>query len=327
MTRPTGHKLAPTTLQSVLDRINGGVNNSKIYEQTGVTRCCTRQIRRSLAQFGQPYPPVCVKRGRPATLRAIHQKRLREYLASRPQAYMEEIRDWLLDDFDVVVSLSLVARELKKMKFSRKIATKRAAEQSEPLRRVFRARLQQNYHAEQIVAIDESACNERTSDRKYGWGPIGEAVELEYSMKRSERWSVLPAMTIDGYLAHRIFQGSITSEIMEDFLEHQVLPLCTRNYHVLLMDNASIHRSPRIRELCHAFGVQLEFLPPYSPDYNPIERSFKALKSWIKRYGQHADNWQYFGTFLEYAVQRSCYDIDCKSWYRRCGYAGQDVDG
>lgn len=115
---------------------------------------------------------------------------------------MEEIRDWLLDDFDVIVSLLLVAQELKKMKFSHKIATKRVAKQSEPLCQVFRARLQQNYHAEQIVAIDESACNEHTSDQKYSQGPIGEVVELEYSMKRSERWSVLLAMTINGYLAH-----------------------------------------------------------------------------------------------------------------------------
>ena len=53
------------------------------------------------------------------------------------------------------------------MKWSRKIATRKAAEQSDALRRVFRARIQLNYTAEQIVAINESACNKRTGDRKY----------------------------------------------------------------------------------------------------------------------------------------------------------------
>ncbi|KAJ8113859.1 hypothetical protein OPT61_g4115 [Boeremia exigua] len=140
----------------------------------------------------------------------------------------------------------LVFRELRRMKWSRKVATKRAAEQSEALRRVFQARVQQNYVAEQLVAINESACNERTGDRKYGWGLIGCAVELEYSIRQSEQWSLLPAMTVDGYLAHRIFQGAITAELMVEFLQEDVLPRCTPGYHVLLIDNASIYRSPAI---------------------------------------------------------------------------------
>ena len=105
-----------------------------------------------------------------------------------------------MEEFDIEVSVSLVFRELKKMQWSRKVATKKAAEQSDALRRVFQARLQQNYTAEQLVAIDESACNERTGDRKYGWGPVGRAVELEYSMKRSERWSLLPVTVLAEYL-------------------------------------------------------------------------------------------------------------------------------
>jgi transposase len=259
MTRPVGHKLAPTTLQAVLDRIHAGFNNSQIYRQTGVSQRCTAKKRRSLEHWDQPYAPTCVKIGRPSTLRDIHRRRLREYLEGRPQAYLEEIRDWFLDEFDIEVSVSLVFRELKKMQWSRKVATKRAAEQSDALRRVFLARCQQNYTAEQIVAVDESACNERTGDRKYGWGPVGRAVELEYSMKRSERWSLLPAMTVDGYLAHRVFQGAITADSMLEFLREDVLPRCTPGYHVLLMDNASIHRSPAIVQLCRDFRVQLEF--------------------------------------------------------------------
>jgi hypothetical protein len=182
-----------------------------------------------------------VKVGWPTTLRDIYRRRLREYLNGRPQAYLEEMKDWLLDEFDIPVSIGLVYRELQKMKWSRKIATKKAAEQSDTLRCVFQARLQQNYTTEQLVAIDESACNERTGDRKYGWGPIGCSVELEYSMKRSERWSLLPAMTVDGYLAHRVFQGAITAELMVEFLQQDTLPRCTLGYYVLLMDNASIY--------------------------------------------------------------------------------------
>lgn len=276
--------------------------------------------------WGQPYPPECVKIGRPSRLRELHRSRMKEYLNGRPQAYLEEIRDWLLDEFDLLVSTSIIHRELQGLKWSRKVATKRATEQSDPFRRVFQARLQLNYTAEQIVAIDESACNERTGDRKYGWSPVGKPVELEYSIKRSERWSILPAMTVDGYLAHHIFQGAITAAILEDFLESSILPLCTAGYHILLMDNASIHRSHRVVQLCKDFGVQLEYLPPYSPDYNPIERSFKVLKSWIKRHAGEQGEWVDFCMFLEYAVQMSCYSVDCRTWYKKCGYAGIDEE-
>jgi transposase len=72
-----------------------------------------------------------VKVGRPSTLRDIHRRRLREYLSGRPQAYLEEIRDWLLEEFNIEVSVSLVFCELKKMQWSCKVAMKKAAEQSD----------------------------------------------------------------------------------------------------------------------------------------------------------------------------------------------------
>ena len=313
MTRPDGRKLGPQVLEAVLDRIKAGSNNTQIYYETGVDPKCTLWKRRNLAYWGQPYPPVCRKMGRQSLLQNLHRTLLRDYLAGRPQAYLEEIRVWLEDEFALVVSIATISRELKTMRWSRKVASKKAAEQSEPLRRVFQARCQQNYSAEQIVAVDESACNERTGDRKYGWGPIGRSVSLSYSMKRSERWSLLPAMTVDGYLTHCIFQGAITAEIMVEFLQEDVLPRLTSGYHVLLMDNASIHRSPAIVQLCSDFGIQLEYLPPYSPDYNPIEKTFKVLKSWIKRHYQQQEEWLDFRFFLELAVLNSCYKIDCTS--------------
>ena len=91
------------------------------------------------------------------------------------------------------------------MRWSHKLATKRAKEQSEPLRRFYLARMAQQYKAEQIVALDTSACNERTGYHKYGWSPIGEPVELLYSFRRSERWSLLSVMTIDDYISYRTF--------------------------------------------------------------------------------------------------------------------------
>jgi transposase len=318
-----GHRLQPVLLQAVIDHIAAGENNTEVHRATGVGRPCIRKIRLSLEYWGTPYPPRTVRLGRPSTLRQAQREGLQAYLKGKPSAYLEEMRDFLYDEYDITITASSVYRELEKLRWSRKIASKRAREQSEPLRRFYLARIAQHYTADQIVALDESACNERTGDRKYGWSPVGVPVELSYSFRRSERWSLLPALTVDGYLSYTIFQGSITSEILESFLEFQVLPYC--NPHpapnsVIVLDNASIHRSERVRQLCERAGVILEYLPPYSPDYNPIEKSFKQLKSWIKKNYRQAEIFDDFSFFLEYATQRACCNIDCRDWFRKCGY-------
>jgi hypothetical protein len=110
--QPTGHKLASTTLQSVVDRIDAGLNNSQIYRETGVMRRHIARFRQNLKYWSQPYPSECVKIGRLSTLRELHRRRMRLYLEGRPQAYLEEIRDWFIDEFDMPVSTSVIHREL-----------------------------------------------------------------------------------------------------------------------------------------------------------------------------------------------------------------------
>ena len=94
--------------------------------------------------------------------------------------------------------------------------------------------------------MDESAANERSTHRKYGWAPKGSTPHMYLSFKRSERWSILPAYTSDGFIAWEIIQGSFDAELFDDFIKNQVLPQCSPYpgpKSVLIMDNAPIHRS------------------------------------------------------------------------------------
>jgi transposase len=70
------------------------------------------------------------------------------------------------------------------------------------------------------------------------------------------------------------------------------------------MDNASFHHTERIEQMCHDAGVKLVYLPPYSPDLNPIEEFFTELKAFIKRHWQiyEDDPEQGFDTFLEWYI-------------------------
>ncbi len=101
----------------------------------------------------------------------------------------------------------------------------------------------------------------------------------------------------------RVFQGSTDTAIFKDFIE-QLLHHCGRwpePKFVLIMDNASFYYSTRIEQLCSEAGVKLLYLPPYSPDLNPIKEFFAELKMFIKRNWQHYtdDPGQDFKAFLE----------------------------
>jgi transposase len=103
-----------------------------------------------------------------------------------------------------------------------------------------------------------------------------------------------------------VFQGTTDSVLFEDFVE-QLLHHCGRwpePNSVLVMDNASFHRSERIEQMCLDAGVKLLYLPPYSPDLNPIEEFFAELKMFIKKqWHEYEDNpYQDFKVFLKWCI-------------------------
>jgi hypothetical protein len=101
------------------------------------------------------------------------------------------------------------------------------------------------WEARQLIFVDENAANEHIKDRKYGWLKRGVDAVKYRPAKRSERWSILPAYSLDGLFAHVIYQGSINRDIFEQFIETQVIPATTPwpgPRSILVMDNASIYR-------------------------------------------------------------------------------------
>lgn len=88
------------------------------------------------------------------------------------------------------------------------------------------------------------------------------------------------------------------------------------------MDNASFHCMPGVKEAIEAAGCQVKYLPPYSPDFNPIELSFSVLKAWVRRFFQ--EMWPQFGgsfgDFLRHAIQRSRCDRFAVKHFRYSTY-------
>jgi len=97
--------------------------------------------------------------------------------------------------------------------------------------------------------VDESAANECPADRKYGWAPLGITPTVVQPLARTERWSVLPVYSDAGFLDWDIIKGGFTMELFNEFIELEVLPMCTPYpgpRSILVMDNTPIHRSEAV---------------------------------------------------------------------------------
>ena len=109
---------------------------------------------------------------------------------------------------------------------------------------------------------------------------------------------------MDGILTHFIYQGGIDGATFLWFVRDMVLPHCTPYpgpRSIIVCDNASVHKGSEVQDLCDAAGVLLEFLPPYSPDFNPIEELFSVIKAWMKRHHEMLESMS-IDDFIELAV-------------------------
>jgi len=231
---------------------------------------------------------------------------MKEYILECDQSpTSDELQELLLNEFDIEVNSSTIRRRLKKMGISWKRGERRHPNRNEDSRQAWISKVAQ-YKASQVIVVDESSTNERTLDRRWGWSPRGVAYRMTQSVaQRSQSWSILPAIGINGYLEYEIYQGSFDTERFNQFIERllQKMTPFPGPRSVLVMDNCRTHHSQTLEDMCEKAGVILEYLPAYSPDLSPIEESFSILKAWIRKNREFGRFWAQeneFGMFLHH---------------------------
>lgn len=103
----------------------------------------------------------------------------------------------------------------------------------------------------------------------------------EISGKRFGRQSVIAALNNKKLLAPMCFEGTCNTDVLNVWLKQELLPMLTPGQ-VLILDNASFHKSATTQKLVESYGCKLLFLPPYSPDLNPIEKCWANMKKKIR---------------------------------------------
>ncbi|EAU30139.1 conserved hypothetical protein [Aspergillus terreus NIH2624] len=280
------------------------LTTSQMAHAAGCSKQSIIRIKSNLQVFGNVRAPRNGP-GRPHTITPPMLDALCEHLLEKPTLYQDEMAVFLWDEFGKHVSIQSISRALASISWSKKTARQIAKERNADLRDHYLYQLL-SYKSYQLVYVDESGCDKRTGFRRTGWSPLGITPVQISKFHRDKRYQILPAYAQDGVVISRVFQGSTDGRIFEDFIQ-QLLQHCNRwpeLKSVIIMDNASFHRTERIDQICAEAGVKLLYLPPYSPDLNPIEEFFSELKQFIKKrwqeYEENPD--QGFDAFLEWCI-------------------------
>jgi transposase len=156
-----------------------------------------------------------------------------------------------------------------------------ASERDEFLRAAWRALVCRELDGRRFVFVDECSTNTSLSPI-YGWSRRGQRVRFEAPRNWGANVTLLSSMSRSGMGPSLAVEGATTTAVFETYVERVLAPALSPGQ-IVVMDNLSSHKGSRIRELIEARGCELLYLPPYSPDLNPIEEAFSKLKALLRK--------------------------------------------
>jgi transposase len=136
---------------------------------------------------------------------------------------------------------------------------------------------------ERLVFVDECSTNTSLAPL-YAWSRRGERAFCSVPRNWGANLTLLASMSVGGMGPCLAVEGSTTREVFEAYLERALAP-SLRPGQVVVMDNLSSHKGGRVKELIEERGCELMYLPPYSPDLNPIEEAFAKIKALLRNAG------------------------------------------
>jgi transposase len=128
--------------------------------------------------------------------------------------------------------------------------------------------------------------------------------------------TMISAIRTGGVVTAMVTEGATDATVFRGFVEHFLLPVLRRG-DIVVMDNLSSHKVSGVREAIESVGAQLWYLPPYSPDFNPIEQAWSKVKSVLRSITPKTTSQLYraVGTALHRVTRR-----ECQNYFANCGY-------
>ena len=168
---------------------------------------------------------------------------------------------------------------------------------------------------DRMVFIDETWAKTNMT-RSYGRSPRGARLVARVPYGRWETTTFLGAMRSTGFVAPLCVEGAINGRVFLAWVQ-QHLVKSLRAGDIVVLDNLSSHKTPGVVAAIEAVGAKVRYLPPYSPDLNPIELAFSKFKKLLRDGAQRTTDklWKLCGQALDLFTE-----TECRNYLKHCGY-------
>jgi transposase len=152
--------------------------------------------------------------------------------------------------------------------------------------------------------------------RSHGRAPKGERLRMGFPHGHRKTTTLVAGLRTSGMVAPMVLDGPINGEWFEAYVGQVLVPEL-KHGDVVIMDNLSSHKRASVRGLIEAAGAALLFLPPYSPDFNPIEKAFARLKAMLRKAAERTVSglWDLIGKLVDIFQP-----AECANYFTSCGY-------
>ena len=179
----------------------------------------------------------------------------------------------------------------------------------------WRAEVMPGLDPRRLVFVDETWAKTNMT-RTHGYAPRGERLVDAAPHGHWHTTTFVGAIRADGFIAPLALDGAINGEWFLAYVERVLVPELRRG-DVVVMDNLGSHTAAGVRRAVEGAGCRLLYLPPYSPDLNPIETAFAKLKGLLRSVAERTVDglWSAIGRLLDRFSPR-----ECRNYFRHCGY-------
>lgn len=174
---------------------------------------------------------------------------------------------------------------------------------------------QPSLNPQRLVFLDESGMR-LGSPTRYGWSPRGEKALGKAVHGAWKTVTMLGAIGLDGFRGFANIEAATSSDVFRAFVIQQLVPNL-RAGDCVVMDNLAAHRDALARQAIERAGASILFLPPYSPEWNPIEKLWSKLKEFVRR--RATDTRELFDDAVAEAME-AIKRSDLRGWFAHCGY-------
>jgi len=174
---------------------------------------------------------------------------------------------------------------------------------------------QSSMNLEKLVFIDESGAKTNMT-RLYGRAKQGQRATDNTPSGHWCTTTMISSMRLDGSTACMVVDGATNKEVFQAYVKHILLPTLKPG-DIIVLDNLSAHKNKEIQELIESVGAKLWYLPPYSPDLNPIEKMWSKIKAILRTLKARTER------ALINAIAKALEAVtasDAKGWFESCGY-------